>query len=107
MKSEFASDASYDIAVYEAERAKRRPVTLRFYMDEMCDAAAWTFNAEAFELGLDPWREVTGIDCRPDGSEYWLEYSGGASRPLPPDHRIFVQIKDLNKAFEMRQKMST
>lgn len=90
-------DASQDIAAYEASRCNRVAATVLFYAEQMCDAPAWTFDAEAHELGLDPWREVQGVDYTADKAKFWLDYASGTSRPLTPMHRVFVQIKDLPK----------
>jgi hypothetical protein len=95
MKSAFAVDASHDIAAYKAAQCGREAVPVTRLMDDMCDATAWLFDEERDASGEDPWTEIQGVDCKVDGSLYWVDVPGNCYVVLRPDETVFVQTKDI------------
>ncbi len=77
------TDASDNLAQYEADQLDRQEVTVDWYLDNMIDACLfrWTGDEDA-ELGLDPWRFHMDLPIEPEDAKErgW---------------RIFVQRKDM------------
>lgn len=71
------------------------------------DAAAYTYNEEAVEFGLDPWRVVEGIDPHVGSDKMDLWFASGSMKTVGPDALIFVkeqhaaQLGVLTPAMEM------
>lgn len=70
------SNATDNLAQYEADKIGRQEVGADWYLEHMCDAPlfAWTSD-EDLKLGLDPWRYSSMVPDRP--------------------RRLFVQRKDI------------
>lgn len=98
-------DPSDDIALFEADEIDRVAVTAQFLHESMdADVASWIFYPEAHDLGLDPWREITGMDKLirgPHEGHYVLEFSGGSDLTVHPEHRVFVQRRNLPEGTEI------
>jgi hypothetical protein len=90
-------DASDDPAAYAADQANRQAVTIAYAYEHLCDETVWVFNAEAEEMGLEPWRMVSGVDRRTDGSAYIVQWGSTAEKEVPADFRVYAQRRDLHR----------
>lgn len=68
----------------------RKPVTAQ-WLWEHPDTRAYMFIEDRDEVGLDPWVEITGVDCRTDGSGIILEYGRTGEKIVNPTFTVFVQ----------------
>ncbi|MBK1669103.1 hypothetical protein CKO28_13775 [Rhodovibrio sodomensis] len=89
--------ASDDVAAYQAVLCNRQAATAAWTAANWpADAAAWLFSREAYEMGLDPWRQVS-IDVTTDDTGDVVLYDDTRDRDwrAPGDTRVFVQLRDL------------
>lgn len=68
--------------------------------DELIDTYAYTYNAEADEFGLEPWRVVDGVDAiiaGPDQGKFDIWFASGRSLDgVYADHPLYVSEKQYN-----------
>lgn len=81
--------------MYHAETIKRQAVTARWLWQHP-DVTAWDYRPDAAGMGLDPWRQIEGVDANRFESEYFLEF-GLRSAGVGPFYVVYVQQHDLQR----------
>ncbi len=76
------TDASDNIAQYEADQIARQEVTVDWYLDNMCDECVFRWVQEDYECGGDPWR-------------YYADLPIDAEDAKARGWRLFVQRKNM------------
>ena len=90
-------DASEDPAAYAADQCNRQAATAAWIAETWpTDVTAWRFDAQAHQLGLDPWHQVSVAPDDPAQGRYTLiDEASGRETPIDGDTRLFVQLRDL------------
>lgn len=78
--------------MYDAGKCKRQAVTIAWAAAHP-DGTYWEHNAEALLYGMDPWREIQGIDQSRVGPTYYYD-TGRAEKTVGPTYVVFAQTKD-------------
>jgi len=99
-------NASDDPEAWAADQCGRQGVTVEWFFRQMDpDTPAWVYDSHANECGLDPWREIEGIDPFVDGERFDLWMITGKGHEVQKDFRIFVQVKAIPE--EARSQLVT
>jgi hypothetical protein len=82
---------------YTLSQTKRFAISVENYAELMpVDTPAWLWDGEAHSLGLDAWREITGVDFQRNGNA--LLWIGSADIEVPKSTIIYVSIKSVGGA---------
>ncbi len=96
-------DASDNAAQYQADQCNRQQVTIEQYMEYWVqfDIPVWTFDCDAFEFGLEPWKQVNDYldQSTADENIYFV-----GELEVDQDYPLFIQRKDLIEIQKERLK---
>lgn len=80
----------------------RAPVTVEYFYNTLmvldADIPFFTYDREADEFGLDPWRLKDGMDrtVKPDDMGYQY-FFGAGTKPHRGRETVYVQVRDLDR----------
>lgn len=88
-----------EYALHDADKAKRVPVTAKWYWNNLVEhnATCWLWNADAKDCGLDPWIEIDGIDPMVNSPTWVFESVSGKEHYGTENTILFVQTRDLER----------
>jgi hypothetical protein len=79
------------------DQCGRQAVTAEFAYEHLCDEALYVFMQGGYEVGMEPWLTIEGMDKVPSTREYILEYGRTGEKVVSPSFRVFVAKKVLAK----------
>lgn len=87
-------DASKSGGQYTAEEANRQAVTAR-WLFEHPDVHGYLYAAGDTEGGLDPWRQIEGVDASRDSTRYFIQWGRTGEKEVDENFVVFAPRKEV------------
>ena len=76
---------------YVLQKCRRKPITAQ-QLCENPDLQGWLYSKEMHDLGLDPWRMITGVDADRlnNPTKIFLDYGICSEKEVSPDYTVYI-----------------